>query len=277
MSRRIRTGRTTMRAFHRVLAAATLVALSVPACTVKKADNPPSSGPSELSLSLNATATPDRLPQDGASQSQIIVFARDGSARPVTNLSVRADIVVGGAMQDFGSLSARTLVTGADGRAAVTYTAPAPVFGTVGELITIRFVPIGTDANAAIPRTVDIQLVPPGGVSPNAPGVPDFTMTPETPVQLDVVVFDASDEALDADLVRYQWKFGDGGTAQGRIVQHAYKKAGSFVVTLTVTDRRGGVASRTKSIAVGAGEAPTAEFVFSPTEPSVGQTVFFNG
>jgi len=266
-----------MRASLRVLTSAALLVLALSACTVKKADNPPSSGPSELALSLLVTATPDRLPQDGASQSQIVIVARDGSSRPMPNLSLRAEMVVGGAYQDFGTLSARTLVTGGDGRATVTYTAPDPVLGTAGALVTIQVWPIGTDANAALPRTVSIQLVPPGVINPPGPGVPDFTMDPDPATQLQFVTFDASDEDLDFQLVRYQWNFGDGTTAQGRIVQHAYKKTGSFVVRLTVTDNTGGVSSRSKSITVEPGEAPTASFVFSPQDPEPGQTVFFNG
>jgi PKD repeat protein len=265
-----------MRASLRLLSSAALVAVAISACTVKKADNPPSSGPSELALSLQVSATPDRLPQDGASQSVITIFARDGAARPVTNLSVRAEMVVGGQIQDFGSLSARTLVTGGDGRATVTYTAPAPVLGAVGELVTIRLWPLGTDAHASEPRTVGIQLVAPGVVSPPVPGVPDFSIDPNPATQTEHVSFDASDEDLDSQIVRYQWNFGDGSTAQGRIVQHAYDEPGSYIVRLTVTDRTGGIGSRSKTVVVDPSEGPTAEFVFSPDQPDPGQTVFFN-
>lgn len=265
-----------MRASLRVVTSAALIVLALSACTVKKADNPPSSGPSELALSLLVSATPDRLPQDGASQSQIAILARDGASQPVPNLSMRAEIVVGNAQQDFGKLSARTLVTGGDGRATVTYTAPDPVFGTVGGLVTIQIWPIGTDANAALPRTVGIQLVAPGVINPPSPFVPDFTMDPDPATQLQHVTFDASDEDLDFQLVRYQWNFGDGSTAQGRIVQHAYKKPGSFIVKLTVTDNTGGIGSRSKGLTVEPSEAPTAAFVFSPEAPEPAETVFFN-
>jgi PKD repeat protein len=46
---------------------------------------------------------------------------------------------------------------------------------------------------------------------------------------------------------------------------------------LTVTNDRGVAASTTKNVPVSASPNPSAEFVFSPTTPRVGDRVFFNG
>ncbi|WP_299369067.1 PKD domain-containing protein [uncultured Tateyamaria sp.] len=56
----------------------------------------------------------------------------------------------------------------------------------------------------------------------------------------DVVVFDASD-AVDADGhgLSIQWDFGDGTTASGAIVRHAYSAPGSYTVTVTASDTTG--------------------------------------
>jgi PKD repeat protein len=101
-------------------------------------------------------------------------------------------------------------------------------------------------------------------------------MSPAAPTIDQLVTFNASSAGLDNVLVDYDWNFGDGSRSSGRIVQHAYDDSGDFVVTLTVTDDTGLKASRPKTISVGQGAAPTAAFVFSPTEPTAGDTVFFN-
>jgi PKD repeat protein len=43
----------------------------------------------------------------------------------------------------------------------------------------------------------------------------------------------------DGTLVSYSWKFGDGGTSIGVTTSHVFNTAGSFNVTLTVTDNSG--------------------------------------
>ena len=44
---------------------------------------------------------------------------------------------------------------------------------------------------------------------------------------------------LDGTIVSYEWDFGDGTTASGSTVSHAYSAAGSFDAELTVTDNDG--------------------------------------
>ncbi len=43
----------------------------------------------------------------------------------------------------------------------------------------------------------------------------------------------------DGTIARYSWHFGDRSTAAGATVSHSYRRAGAYVVTLTVTDDRG--------------------------------------
>jgi PKD repeat protein len=135
---------------------------------------------------------------------------------------------------------------------------------------------VGTDARSNDPRSVDIRLVAPGVISPSDPAVPDFTITPEEPVQGADATFNASDPLLDAILVVYRWNFGDGSTASGRVVKHRFGDPGNYPVTLTVTDADGNTDSRSKTVTVVPSAEPQAEFVFSPSTPNVGDTVFFN-
>ncbi len=56
----------------------------------------------------------------------------------------------------------------------------------------------------------------------------------------DTVTFDgASSEDIDGQLVRYQWDFGDGQTAEGETVTYAFSKPGRYPVSLSVTDDSG--------------------------------------
>jgi len=68
------------------------------------------------------------------------------------------------------------------------------------------------------------------------------------------VRFDAGasddDDAADAGFLTFLWDFGDGTVAGGRTVEHTYAAEGTYVVTLTVIDGRGGLATAVQSIEV---------------------------
>ncbi|HSP91095.1 MAG TPA: PKD domain-containing protein [Vicinamibacterales bacterium] len=265
-------------------ATALLVAIAVTAgagCTVDKQDAPELSGPSELGTSVTLHASPDTLRQDGASQSQITIQALDGNAQPVRNLPIRLDIAVNGMLADFGQLSGKNLVTGGDGRASTTYTAPFAAADPVDTqtVVQIQATPVGTDFGNAMTRSVSIRLVPPGIIlPPNGTPVPSFTFAPSAPITRVDVTFDASlSTDSDGRIVRYAWNFGDGSNDEGVVVKHEFKAIGTFLVTLTVTDDRGQSATLSKNVTVAATTAPGAAFVISPSAPVEGDKVFFNG
>lgn len=64
-----------------------------------------------------------------------------------------------------------------------------------------------------------------------------------------LTVFFSAATSIDPDgqIVSYSWDFGDGTSGSGLFVEHEYKKKGSFVVTITVTDDKGttGLTKRT--------------------------------
>jgi PKD repeat protein len=267
----------------------TLVALTATvvlgACTVKKTEAPALSGPSEFGLSLQVTATPDILGQDGSSPSQVQIVARGPDGRPARGVSMRVEITAGGVLADYGRLSARTVVTGDDGIARVIYTAPPPLREPVDNftIVTLLVTPISGDYAGANSRSVEIRLVPPGTVTiipPNGAPVASFVVTPTPVTTFTVVTFDASatrDEGQPCGVrCTYAWDFGDGSSGTGMVTRHEYRTAATFTARLTVTDDRGTSSTTSQPVSVTATPAPKAEFTFSPTAPRFGQQVFFN-
>lgn len=288
----------------------TAASLGLASCGVHKTNTPSLTGPSGFGLSVGISASPDSISQDGGSQSSIRVTARDAGGQSIVGETFRLDLMVKGSQVDFGTLSARTVVTGSDGTASAIYTAPpASQPGTIlptcdtsnaapgalaGQCVTVVATPIsgpGTtnDFTAAQSQAVLIHLMPVGLIVPTALAVPQFTITPASPAANAPVVFDATSScagplnssgacpAGSGTVVSYQWTFGDGLTGAGAVATHTYSTAQAYSVTLTITTDSGGSAQLTKSITVGGSTtAPTASFVISPTAPAAGQTVLFN-
>jgi PKD repeat protein len=248
-------------------------------CSLDKQAAPPLVGPSELGLSVDVSATPDILTQDGQSQSTIQIFARDASSVPVSGLSLRADVYANGQQTDFGTISSKTVSTGSDGKATMIYRAPkapSPV-DPDSTLITIVVTPVGTNYAGSTIRQAELLLVRPGViVSPGSAPVAAFSLSPSDPKEADDVFFDAS--ASTGNIVSYSWTFGDGSsdTSASSSVRHAFDRAGSYLVTLRVKDQFGRENVASKNVTVGTAVALTADFAFSPTNPKAGGVVNFN-
>jgi large repetitive protein len=252
------------------------------ACTVKHTEIPPLAGPSELALGLTLQAVPDSILQDGGSQSVIMVEAHGPNNSPIRALPLRAEIWVNGIVQDFGSLSSKSFVTGDDGRARIVYTAPMPSsLSQKSSVVSVAVIPIGGDFSGETYRHVDIRLVPQGVIGPSNPGLAAaFTMAPNPATAFSAVNFDGS-TTTDGGVrcgaaCSYSWNFGDGSNGSGLTVTHEFRAVGTFLVSLTVTDSRGATAVTSQSLTVGAGTPPTAAFKFSPTAPAVSTEIFFS-
>jgi PKD repeat protein len=77
------------------------------------------------------------------------------------------------------------------------------------------------------------------------------------------VAFDASaSQDPDGSIATYAWDFGDGSSGTGQSVTHRYEVAGTYEVTLTVTDNRGATAAVTSPVTVvePPNEEPVAAF-----------------
>lgn len=222
-------------------------------CTLQSQDPPSLTGPSTFALSLNVTASPDILPEDGASQSVIRVVARGPDGQPVPNVPLRIDTTAGGTIVEFGQLSARNVTTNGNGEALVVYTAPrSPQPGTdFGTVVNISVQPVGSNFGSIVGTDVSIRLVPETTVqSPGHPR-PNFFFTPAEPRAGQQVQFDASaSDDPNGTIVNYRWDYGDGDIETGVVQQHDFVSAGTYLVTLTVTDNQGNRASLTKAVTV---------------------------
>ncbi len=114
------------------------------------------------------------------------------------------------------------------------------------------------DGNYLISLTVednlgaeDVKTKTIGVLPPNEPPVADFVFSPLTGLFPLQVTFDASSSVdPDGQIVRYSWDFGDETSGQGNSVTHVYNSWGSFPITLSIEDDRGGGDSETKTIEV---------------------------
>lgn len=98
------------------------------------------------------------------------------------------------------------------------------------------------------------------GEDPDDPGQnpPDDNLAPKAVIKAansaqkrKQVEFDgrrSSDE--DGRIVSYSWQFGDGGSASGAKVKHRFDRAGTYTVTLTVTDNDGATGTAVHTIKI---------------------------
>src|SRR5262245_55147776 len=135
-------------------------------------------------------------------------------------------------------------------------------------------------ATSTSSRTINVSTTLP-------PTTANFTFSPTTPSINQDVTFTATTTAApgpggpgggQVQGATFNWDFGDGSTGTGNSTTHRFTRAGTFAVTLRVTNDVGLTATTTRQITVtGTLPAGSADFVFSPTDPHVGDVVFFNG
>lgn len=82
-----------------------------------------------------------------------------------------------------------------------------------------------------------------------------FEVSPDAVVAGQVATFDASGTVVaptprNNAVVSYSWMFGDGGAATGQTVTHTFATAGTYTVTLSVTDKAGRVGTSSTQVVV---------------------------
>jgi PKD repeat protein len=101
--------------------------------------------------------------------------------------------------------------------------------------------------------------------SPGSPGAVVYNATQSTP-------------GSGRTIAAYSWNFGDGTTGTGVTASKVFSQAGTYNVTLTVTDDIGQTGTATRAVTVaGPGSGGVfPSFTFSPNNPAVNQLIFFN-
>ena len=100
----------------------------------------------------------------------------------------------------------------------------------------------------------------------------DFTSVPVFPIVGQNVTFTAVARGANPPYT-FSWAFGDGATAFGPVVVHAYAYPAAFTVTLTASDAMGHTATVRKPVVVT--PALVIDLLFSPQRPLPGQNVSF--
>ena len=101
-----------------------------------------------------------------------------------------------------------------------------------------------------------ISLLRPVDPTLNRPPVAAFTASPSGPLAVALDGSGSSDP--DGSVARWRWDFGDGSPADstsGPSVSHTYGSAGTYAVTLAVTDDGGATASAARDVEVAGGTA----------------------
>ncbi len=107
-----------------------------------------------------------------------------------------------------------------------------------------------TSVSANTPNLL-LYLDSDGAVTPPVDNAPTAAFTVScTDLSCD---FDANASSDDYGIADYSWSFGDGNSANGAVVNYTFAQAGTYSVTLTVTDTAAQTASSSQSVTVEAG------------------------
>lgn len=153
------------------------------------------------------------------------------------------------------------------------------VVGSVGAKSDLRLTlrvlrdPDGRD----IPNKITNGLITVGTGPTNQHPVARFSFSPASPKIDETITF--KDESTDADgvadIVSWEWDFGDGTKSTERNPTKKYAQKKVYTATLMVTDKAGAKSTPfSQKVPVGIAP-PKADFTFTPASPEVGEEVQF--
>jgi PGF-CTERM protein len=113
-------------------------------------------------------------------------------------------------------------------------------------------------------------------VSVNAPPTAAVSVTPAEPTVGETVMLDAGESADgDGTITAFEWRVDGEIVGTTERLSYTFEAAGEHTVALTVTDGDGATATASETVPVNA--MPTASVSVTPTEPTVGESVTFDG
>ena len=123
---------------------------------------------------------------------------------------------------------------------------PAQVFSAVTEATTKDVVTESPTGNNHLLYSLAWSEGDPPPPPPNQPPVADFSFTTS---ELTVTFTDQSYDT-DGDVVAWEWNFGDGNNSGTQHPTHTYTSAGTYTVSLTVTDNDGATGNTSQLVTV---------------------------
>jgi heat shock protein HslJ/chitodextrinase len=153
-----------------------------------------------------------------------------------------------------------------------------------GELLNV-----GYGSSGAVMRFTKGTVISAGSTSTDAPPTAEPTEAPAEPPTAeidapssakvgDLVTFDGSRSTGLNEIVAYLWDFGDDTNANAVRIDHAYSRAGTFIVTLTVVDDQKVSGTTTTQIVIeDAEEVPPTAAITGPAVADIGEDVSFDG
>jgi PKD repeat protein len=131
----------------------------------------------------------------------------------------------------------------------------------------------GAGHNQTIPIVSALPVIEPGvDVTPPEAVIIAEPTSGNPPL---TVAFDASGSTDARGIASYKWDFGDGTTSTEIATTHTYENAGTFIVTLTVTDLFGNKGIAIEIITVGTGEVGAV--IITTPSPATGFVPFTVG
>ena len=118
----------------------------------------------------------------------------------------------------------------------------------------------------------------------NIPPIADFTYLPSNPIASTVIEFTDNSADTDGNIASWYWDFGDSSSSTKQNPTHIYSNHGTYQVSLTVTDNDGATNTTTSTITVTrrssysggpSNIAPTANFTYSPSNPTTSTIIEF--
>ncbi|WP_455219768.1 PKD domain-containing protein [Kaarinaea lacus] len=130
----------------------------------------------------------------------------------------------------------------------------------------------GTSGDGTGTTTLQVTVSQPTNQTPVA-----VITAPTTGIEGNLITFNGSGSSdSDGTIVAYDWTFDDGSAASGVEVQHAFA-AGTYTVTLMVTDNDGAFSHATQVIEISATNVPPVAAISGPSNGTEGVAVTFNG
>lgn len=136
-----------------------------------------------------------------------------------------------------------------------------------------------SDGNTSSDKiTITVAEATVENVPPTAVITPSAT-TGEAPITLS---FDGSNSSdADGTLTSYSWNFGDGSSASSKVASHTYTDAGSYTISLTVSDNLGTTHTTSTSVIItepadDANQPPQAKMTVTATSGKAPLTISFS-